>query len=417
VNLSQNVLDAIPDPVFAMDKNFKIILANEAVANLAGASIEGVKGRKCADVFKTTVCGTDLCPVQQVMHAPSKARGDFDFVHSRLQAPGQEDQDWYIHPHVAEIKDYSGNVTGYVELVKDVTQHVQSEEAIKNNLECVQHINVRLQETAERIVGMSDSVSEQAEQVRQGAETQRRRMAETSTAMESMNQSIMDVAQNAAEAASHNKLTRDKASEGAEVVERSISSIGKVHEQTQSLKSSLAELAEQTQAIGAIMSVISDIADQTNLLALNAAIEAARAGESGRGFAVVADEVRKLAEKTMGATKEVGQAIDRIQQHSKVNIQNMEEAAATVDEAMRHADASGAALREIVDLVGKASDQVSAIAAAAEEQSAASEEIAASVDEVSSISEQTAQGMENQVRTLDELATQTQELRNMAEEQ
>jgi len=419
VNLSQNVLDAIPDPVFAMDRNFNIILANEAVASLAGTSIEGVKGRKCADVFKTTVCGTELCPVQQVMTDPSRARGDFDFVHSRLDAPGQEGkegQDWYIHPHVAEIRDHGGNVTGYVELVKDVTQHVQSEEAIKHNLENVQNINVRLQETAERIVTMADSVSDQAHQVRQGADTQRHRMAETATAMESMNQSIMDVASNASEAASHNQLTRDRASEGAEVVQRSISSIGKVHEQTQSLKNSLAELAEQTQAIGAIMSVISDIADQTNLLALNAAIEAARAGESGRGFAVVADEVRKLAEKTMGATKEVGQAIASIQQHSKVNIQNMDEAARTVDEAMHLADASGAALREIVELVGRASDQVSAIAAAAEQQSAASEEIAASVEEVSRISEETAQGMESQVRTLGDLASLTQELRSLAEE-
>ena len=63
------------------------------------------------------------------------------------------------------------------------------------------------------------------------------------------------------------------------------------------------------EGIGRIMNVISDIADQTNLLALNAAIEAARAGDAGRGFAVVADEVRKLAEKTMTATKEVGDAI------------------------------------------------------------------------------------------------------------
>lgn len=72
-------------------------------------------------------------------------------------------------------------------------------------------------------------------------------------------------------------------------------------------------LGGQAENIGKVLGVINDIADQTNLLALNAAIEAARAGDAGRGFAVVADEVRKLAEKTMLATKEVGNAILAIQ--------------------------------------------------------------------------------------------------------
>ena len=53
---------------------------------------------------------------------------------------------------------------------------------------------------------------------------------------------------------------------------------------------------------------------------------AARAGDAGRGFAVVADEVRKLAEKTMGATREVGETIDAIQGAAQRNMASMGQA-------------------------------------------------------------------------------------------
>ncbi len=412
INLSQNVLDAIPDPVFAVDKDFRIVLANEAVTEFTGTTRDAIKGRQCGDVFKTGVCGTDICPVQQVMRDASKARSNFEFVHDTKAG-----EDWYIQPHVAEILDNDGNVSGYVEMIRNVTSHVKSEEAIQGNLECVQQINERLHETAERIVALADEVSRQALEVREGAETQRSSMAETASAMESMNTTILEVAKNASQAAQHNDLTREKAQEGAGVVERSIATIAKVHEQTAQLKTNLAQLGQEAESIGTIMNVISDIADQTNLLALNAAIEAARAGEAGRGFAVVADEVRKLAEKTMGATKEVGQAITSIQNNARVNMNSMENAAKAVDEAMNMADASGQALREILHLVERSSDQVRSIATASEEQSSASEQIAASMESVSQISVRTAEDMSTQVEILSQLATLTQELQNITIEE
>lgn len=102
--------------------------------------------------------------------------------------------------------------------------------------------------------------------------------------------------------------------QGRDRVNDVVSGISRVEEYTRRISDSLGSLAAQAEGIGRIMSLITGIADQTNLPALNAAIEAARAGDAGRGFAVVADEVRKPAEKTMGATKDVGSVIQGIQQ-------------------------------------------------------------------------------------------------------
>jgi len=183
---------------------------------------------------------------------------------------------------------------------------------------------------AESISEASGELESQVELVRQGADQQRDRLHEVMEAITQMTATVLDVAKNAASAAKSADDTKARASDGASVVRDSMQSISRVNAVTQELKTALNALGEQTQAIGRVMSVISDIADQTNLLALNAAIEAARAGEAGRGFAVVADEVRKLAEKTMTATKEVGQAVVSIQQSVAGNIASMDNAAAAV---------------------------------------------------------------------------------------
>ncbi|MBA4358676.1 MAG: methyl-accepting chemotaxis protein, partial [Desulfovibrio sp.] len=241
----------------------------------------------------------------------------------------------------------------------------------------------------EAIVGIvssaSSELSAQIGESSRGAERQAMRITETATAMEEMNATVLEVAKNAGQAAETSDGARKKAQSGADVVNKVMASMNHVQQQTGKLKTDMSTLGVQAEDIGRIMTVITDIADQTNLLALNAAIEAARAGDAGRGFAVVADEVRKLAEKTMQATKEVGEAINGIQHGTKTNVEGVEKSVHLIEEATGLADQSGQALKEIVHLVDAASDQVRSIATASEEQSAASEEISHSIEQVSSI--------------------------------
>jgi len=274
-------------------------------------------------------------------------------------------------------------------------------------------------QTLEQVVsvvgGASQELSSQVAVSSRGTDEQSSRVAETATAMEEMNATVLEVAKNAGQAAQSSELARKKAEDGQRIVAEVVTGIGAMRDVSAALRDDMRTLGQQAEGIGQIMNVISDIADQTNLLALNAAIEAARAGDAGRGFAVVADEVRKLAEKTMTATREVGEAIGGIQGGTRKSLDGVERAVDTVEQATEKAQRSGEALREIVDLVEASSDQVRAIATASEEQSAASEEINRSIEDINRLSAENAGAMRQASEAVTELTAQTSTLRELIE--
>ena len=276
---------------------------------------------------------------------------------------------------------------------------------------------VQAARTLEGVLGHLDkataALAAKVRQASSGAALQKDAARETTLAIGEMNSAVLEVAKNAAEAAATAQEARGKAADGSKTVLELVACIGGVREQALGLREDITTLGQEAQAIGAIMGVISDIADQTNLLALNAAIEAARAGEAGRGFAVVADEVRKLAEKTMAATREVGDAINGIQLGTRQHVISVEEAAAAIETASGLAKCSGDALTGIVSLVGASSDQVQAIAAASEEQSAVSEEISRAVDSINHTSLETSEAMEAADEALGRLTEQARDLKRL----
>jgi methyl-accepting chemotaxis protein len=274
----------------------------------------------------------------------------------------------------------------------------------------------QLEAIAEALSSASSDLSHQIKRSDEGAEESSKMLSGAATAMNEMNATVQDVARNAGLASGASLETRDKALAGAKIVQNAVESITEVQTHSLSLKEDMNRLNEHAQAINQIMGVISDIADQTNLLALNAAIEAARAGDAGRGFAVVADEVRKLAEKTMVSTSDVAKAIQAIQDSTAKSMLGVENAVGSIGVATDLAGQSGAALQGIVEVVTATADQVNAIAAASEEQSAASEEINRSIVEVNEVSRLTAEAMNQASTAVADLTEQAKKLAALIQE-
>jgi methyl-accepting chemotaxis protein len=318
---------------------------------------------------------------------------------------------------IREAEENSSLAAEETEKAREATKLAEQAQARAENAkkEGMLQAAEQLQGIVEILSSASEELSGQIEQAAKGADVQSQRTAETATAMEEMNATVLEVAQSASQASGTSNDATNRANHGSEIVSDVITEIGHVHTRSAELEQGMNRLGERADDIGNIMTVIADIADQTNLLALNAAIEAARAGDAGRGFAVVADEVRKLAEKTMTATKEVGEAIDGIQTDTHSNVQQVGETVKVVNISREKAQLAGEALREIVELTQSTSGQVLSIATASEQQSAASEEINEAVAEINRISGETNAAMNESSKAVMELTHQAQRLKAIIE--
>ena len=390
----ESILDTLPLSISVTDNDMFWTFCNKvALKSMSKTCQEDVVGKHCSEK-QGNICNTPQCGIEQLR------LGNKQVIN---QMPNGKTMQIMLD----FLKDRHGNVVGHVEIGEDITLRMELEKKAEEAAHKARMDTVtQLEGVVNTLQHAANALDTSLNDVRDKSGTVADRMAETATAMNEMNSTVMEVAHNAEGAAEAATSVQGHAQEGTGMVLRTIENMRDVQERSSGLKGEMDTLDKQARDIGAVLTLIRDIADQTNLLALNAAIEAARAGDAGRGFAVVADEVRKLAEKTMSATSEVEKAIAAIQEGTNKSSTTVDHTVTSIEEVSRMAQESGHSLDLISNLAGDSSNRVSAIAAAATQQSAASDEINRNIADVNSLSARIAEATNAAAGQVRDLAAQ-----------
>jgi twitching motility protein PilJ len=243
------------------------------------------------------------------------------------------------------------------------------------------------------------------------AQRQSREINDTSSAVTGMTASIMQVSERAAQSAQVAEQSLAAATQGSGAVRRAIEGMDSIREQIQDTAKRIKRLGESSQEIGEIVDLITDITEQTNVLALNAAIQASSAGSAGRGFTLVAEEVQRLAERSAGATKQIGAIVKTIQADTQDAVSAMELSTQGVVEQTGLADATGQALTRIDEVTRHLATLISDISAATKEQTESAARITKTMQDILQITELTTEGTRRTADSTARLASMATQLK------
>ncbi|MEZ4331085.1 MAG: methyl-accepting chemotaxis protein [Myxococcota bacterium] len=244
-----------------------------------------------------------------------------------------------------------------------------------------------IQESVAEVAMGTAQVSSTGQKLSENASHSAASLEQISSTMEQMAGQTRQNAENAHKAVSIASAARASAESG--------------DEQMKAMVSAMREIDESSRDISKIIKVIDEIAFQTNLLALNAAVEAARAGVHGKGFAVVAEEVRNLAERSANAAKETTELI--------------EGSSRKVAQGRSVAEKTAESLVQIVEAIGNATDLVSEIAVASQEQAEGISQVNIGLSQVDRVTQENTASAEELAAAAETLRSRAQEVqRNLA---
>ena len=277
-------------------------------------------------------------------------------------------------------------------------------------------VNTQLGNAIASIRSSSAELQAAATQQASGSREQSSAATEVSTTIRELLATSRQIAESAQSVARIAEETAGGARSGDQTARRAQDAILGIKRQVDTIVGHMLELGKKSQQAGGILELVNELAEQTNILAINATIEAAGAGEAGKRFSVVADEIRKLADRVGGSTKEIRALIEDIRAAVNAAVMATESGTKAVDAGARQFTDVTEAFKQIVGLVGTATEAAREIELSTKQQASAVEQVNVAIASVAQATKESETSSTQTLQTATQLAGLSKQLMQMIAE-
>lgn len=269
---------------------------------------------------------------------------------------------------------------------------------IQQSGQAINHSSHQINATGEEL---QDTIAQQAASIQEVAVTSHQIAVTSQNLVSTMN-----------EVKQFSQKTASAASESQSELQQMELAMRQLVEATQAISYKLAMMNDKAGNINRVITTITKVADQTNLLSLNAAIEAEKAGEYGAGFAVVAREIRRLADQTAVATLEIEQMVKEMQTAVSGGVMEMDKFKQSVGTNVDQITHISAQVALVIQQIQELTPCFVEVSQAVHEQSSSAQQISQAMDHLNQASEQTLGSVQTTNSALKTLETAAQSLRS-----
>lgn len=296
------------------------------------------------------------------------------------------------------------------------TENVSSLLEMKATAEEIASNTQRLYKATEDSYSVTVEMTQTAKVVSENSKEVVSAVEDTSASVEEIGASIKEVEEHARDSSRMAERVKEITSDtGMLSVVNAVEGMDNIADEVKRSAEIVQRLGTRSTDIEKVLSVIKDVTEQTNLLSLNAAILAAQAGEYGKSFSVVADEIRGLSERTATSTREIAGIVKTIQKDIKDAVNSIDNANTKVSEGNSLVVKVGDALKEILDASEHSADMTKAIERATQEQSSGLKQITIAVEEIRKMIRSIAKSTGEQEKSLSYLLEGAGEVKEVAD--